>query len=77
MEDYRLQNSTVDLNSLVDNTEKLDSSHTMNYLRVQTEHKILPVNEKKMPYVDPNINFGKALLCSVCFLGMYIALYTA
>jgi hypothetical protein len=49
----------------------------MNYLKVQNEPNILPVREKKMPPADPNINFGKALLCSVCFLGMYIALYTA
>ena len=24
-----------------------------------------------------HVNFNKALLCSVCFLGMYIALYSA
>jgi hypothetical protein len=77
MEDYRLQNSTIDLNSLVDYSEKLDTKTTMNYLQVQKEPNILPVREKKMPSVDPNVNFGKALLCSVCFLGMYIALYTA
>ena len=77
MEDYRLQNSTVDLNSLVDNTEKFENTEGMNYLKVQRGSNILPVREKKMPYADPNINFGKALLCSVCFLGMYIALYTA
>ena len=36
----------------------------MNYLKVQNEPNILPVREKKMPHADPNINFGKALLCS-------------
>jgi len=49
----------------------------MNYLKVSDETNILPVREKKMPSTDPNLNYGKALLCSVCFLGMYIALYTA
>jgi hypothetical protein len=53
------------------------ASGNYNYLMPQKEPNILPAHEKKMPSLDPNINFGKALLCSVCFLGMYIALYTA
>lgn len=79
MDDYKVQNNTtIDLNSLVDYTNEKDSfAPTMNYLQVQKEANILPVREKKMPMADPNVNFGKALLCSVCFLGMYIALYTA
>ena len=77
MEDYRIQNDTVDLNSLVEESEIIDTMQPMNYLKVQDESNILPFREKKMPPGDPNINFGKALLCSVCFLGMYIALYTA
>ena len=77
MEDYRIQNDTVDLNSLVEESEIIDTMQPMNYLKVQNESNILPFREKKMTSGDPNINFGKALLCSVCFLGMYIALYTA
>ena len=77
MEDYRIQNDTVDLNSLVDESEIIDTMQPMNYLKVQNESNNLPFREKKIPPADPNLNFGKALLCSVCFLGMYIALYTA
>jgi hypothetical protein len=79
MDDYKIQSSTstIDMNSLVDYSEKLETGQPMNYLKVTKETNILPVREKKMPSTDPNINFGKALLCSVCFLGMYIALYTA
>ena len=63
MEDYRIQeDNSVDLNSLVEESENIDT---------------MAVNEKNICPADPNINFGKALLCSVCFLGMYIALYTA
>ncbi len=34
MDEYRLQNSTVDLNSLVENTEKFETTEGMNYLKV-------------------------------------------
>ncbi len=50
---------------------------TNNYLNPVKEANYLPNYEKKELIVNPNINFGKALLCSICFLGMYIALYTA
>ena len=82
MEDYRVQNSTVDLNSLVESNDlaiQTMNTKQYNYLKPQQEpnSNFLPEFEKKMPITDPNVNFGKAMLCSVCFLGMYIALYTA
>jgi hypothetical protein len=65
---------------LVDTTEAKMTNQmngNYNYLKPQNEPGFLPAHEKKTPIVDPNINFGKAMLCSICFLGMYIALYTA
>ena len=52
MEDYRLQNSTVDLNSLVDQNDmkiQTQASASYNYLKPQQETNYLPVHEKKMP----------------------------
>jgi hypothetical protein len=67
------------MDSLVDQAEvRMEpTGGNYNYLRPQNEQNILPVHEKKKPSVDPNINFGKAMLCAICFLGMYIAIYTA
>ncbi len=67
------------MDTLVDQSEARTEAAggNYNYLRPQNEPNILPAHEKKMPSVDPNINFGKAMLCAICFLGMYIAIYTA
>ena len=67
------------MDTLVDQSEVRTEAvgGNYNYLRPQNEPNILPAHEKKMPSVDPNINFGKAMLCAICFLGMYIAIYTA
>ena len=67
------------MNSLVETNgnDKNTDGQMKNYLDPVKEADFLPNPEKKMPIINPNINFWKALLCSICFLGMYIALYTA
>jgi hypothetical protein len=70
-------NHTTDLNSLIDNHNNELNSKLLGYNLHNKKENLPRASRRRTRVIDPNINLGKALLCSACFLGMYSALYTA